>query len=113
MTAMPHRLLGRTGLQVSVLSYAQARVGKGLMPMANPPATRLALERAGCSRLCVLTVPEGVEVRDAGVELPVLVLVGARDDAEAAHAVELLKVGFIYDNSKHSFGLSADLRASC
>jgi acetyl-CoA acetyltransferase len=34
-------------VEVRLLSYAQARVGKGLMPMANPPATRLALERAG------------------------------------------------------------------
>jgi acetyl-CoA acetyltransferase len=34
-------------VEVQVLSYAQARVEKGLMPMANPPAARLALERAG------------------------------------------------------------------
>jgi acetyl-CoA acetyltransferase len=34
---------------VRIVSYAQARMGKGLMAMANVPATKLALERAGIS----------------------------------------------------------------
>jgi acetyl-CoA acetyltransferase family protein len=36
-----------SSVEVRVLSYAQARVGKGMMPMANVPASRLAIERAG------------------------------------------------------------------
>ena len=42
---------------------------------------------AGCPRLAVLTVPEGVALRSAGVAVPVLVLAGPRDDAEAEQAV--------------------------
>jgi acetyl-CoA acetyltransferase len=33
-------------IEIQLISQAQARVGKGLMPMANVPAVRLALERA-------------------------------------------------------------------
>lgn len=35
------------GIDVQVLSYGQARVKKGFMPMATVPAARQALERAG------------------------------------------------------------------
>lgn len=35
-------------------------------------------------------------------------LIGRNLDAEAERAVELLKLGFLYDESKHSFALSAD-----
>jgi acetyl-CoA acetyltransferase len=34
-------------VEIRLISYAQARVGRGLMPMANVPASRMALERAG------------------------------------------------------------------
>jgi acetyl-CoA acetyltransferase len=34
-------------LEIRLISYAQARVGRGMMPMANVPASRMALERAG------------------------------------------------------------------
>ncbi len=44
---------------------------------------------AGCARLAVLTVPEGVALRDAGVGAGVLVLAGARNDDEARTAVSL------------------------
>lgn len=37
----------RAGIDVQVLSYGQARVKKGFMPMATVPAARQALERAG------------------------------------------------------------------
>jgi acetyl-CoA acetyltransferase family protein len=35
------------GVTVRIIAYGQGRADKGLMPMANVPATRLALERAG------------------------------------------------------------------
>ena len=42
------RALGRDEhLDVQLLSYGQARVKKGFMPMATVPAARMALERAG------------------------------------------------------------------
>jgi acetyl-CoA acetyltransferase family protein len=42
------RAMSRTaGIEVQVLSYGQARVKKGFMPMATVPAARQALERAG------------------------------------------------------------------
>lgn len=42
------RGMGRTGgIDVQVLSYGEARVRRGFMPMAVVPAARLALERAG------------------------------------------------------------------
>jgi acetyl-CoA acetyltransferase len=34
-------------LEIRLVSYAQARVGRGMMPMANVPASQAALERAG------------------------------------------------------------------
>jgi alanine racemase len=51
-------------------------------------ATRvaLALEAAGCSRLAVVTVDEAVQLREAGLSAPILVLGGllSRDAARAA-----------------------------
>jgi len=42
------RAMGRDGnIDVQLLSYGQARVKKGFMPMATVPAARVALERAG------------------------------------------------------------------
>ena len=43
---------------------------------------------SGCPRLAVLTVPEGVALREAGIEAPILVLAGVRNDNEAHAAVE-------------------------
>jgi acetyl-CoA acetyltransferase len=34
-------------VEIRLISYAQARVGRGMMPMANVPATGRALEKAG------------------------------------------------------------------
>ena len=55
--------------------------GHGAIPVAR------ALVDAGCRRLAVHTVQEGVVLRDAGITVPVLVLAGARDASEAARAV--------------------------
>ena len=46
-----------------------------------------SLVASGCSGLAVLTVPEAVALRDAGIAAPVLVLAGARDDEEALAAL--------------------------
>lgn len=46
------------------------------------PVSRCLLD-AGCTRLAVLTVPEGVALRDAEIEAPILALAGARNDGEA------------------------------
>lgn len=51
------------------------------------PVITRALVEAGCPRLAVLNVPEGVALREAGIEVPILVLVGARNDEEARAAV--------------------------
>lgn len=45
------------------------------------------LVEAGCEWLAVLTVPEGVALRDAGLQAPILVLAGARSDEEARAVV--------------------------
>ncbi|MEN8151565.1 MAG: thiolase family protein, partial [Planctomycetota bacterium] len=34
-------------IEIRIVSYAQARVAKGMMPIANVPASNTALERAG------------------------------------------------------------------
>lgn len=44
--------------------------GHGVIPVAR------ALEAAGVDGLCVALVEEGIELRDAGVELPILVMSG-------------------------------------
>jgi alanine racemase len=52
-------------------------------------ASRVARElvAAGCRQLAVATVAEGVALRDAGIDLPILVFAGARDPQEAEAAV--------------------------
>jgi alanine racemase len=50
-------------------------------------AVSRSLVAEGVGRLAVLTVGEGVALRDAGLDVPILVLAGARDDAEAEEAV--------------------------
>jgi alanine racemase len=50
------------------------------------PVTR-ALVEAGCRRLATVTVAEAVDLREAAVELPILVIGGVHDPAEAETAV--------------------------
>jgi len=52
--------------------------GHGVMPVAR------TLCEAGCERLAVLSVEEGCELREAGFELPILVLGGVHGDCELA-----------------------------
>lgn len=53
-----------------------------------------ALEAVGCRKLAVVTVAEAAELREAGLELPILVLAGVLDatDARDAAALELTAV---------------------
>jgi len=51
-------------------------------------AVARTLAAAGCDRLAVVTVAEGVELRDAGIDLPILVLGGVEGDAEADESIE-------------------------
>jgi len=55
--------------------------GHGAAPVAR------ALVEAGCHRLAVLTVAEAAELRDAGVRVPILVIGGVHDAAEAGEAI--------------------------
>ncbi len=48
---------------------------------------RAALDH-GCASLAVLTVPEGLALREAAIGAPILVLAGARDDEEADAAAQ-------------------------
>jgi alanine racemase len=57
--------------------------GHGVVPVAR------ALSEAGADRFSVLSVKEGVELRAAGVEVPILVLAGAASAAEADAAAGL------------------------
>jgi alanine racemase len=60
-------LLVPAGVRVEAVVKADA-YGHGLIPVA------LALEAAGADGLCVATLDEALEVREAGVQLPLLVL---------------------------------------
>ena len=57
--------------------------GHGAVPVAR------RLVAAGCRRMAVATVAEAAELRAAGIELPILVLGGVHDAAEADDVVEL------------------------
>lgn len=48
-----------------------------------------ALVDAGCPQLAVLSVDEAAALRDAGLRVPILVMAGVRDTAEAEAAVAL------------------------
>jgi alanine racemase len=50
-------------------------------------AVARALVEAGCRRLAVVTVAEAAALRDAGVRVPILVLGGVHDAAEAGEAI--------------------------
>ena len=49
-------------------------------------AVARALADVGCSRLATLSVAEAAQLRDAGTALPILVLGGVNDPADAAGA---------------------------
>jgi alanine racemase len=68
------------GREVIAVIKADA-YGHGAAPVAH------ALVEAGCRRLAVVTVAEAVELRDAGVRTPTLVLGGVHDAAEADEAI--------------------------
>jgi alanine racemase len=55
--------------------------GHGAAPVAG------ALVEAGCRRLAVVTIAEAAALRDAGVRVPILVLGGVHDAAEAGEAI--------------------------
>ncbi len=57
--------------------------GHGAVPVAH------ALAEAGCRRFAVLSVAEAAELRDAGIDAPVLVLAGVHDEGEAETALSL------------------------
>lgn len=67
------------GREVIAVIKADA-YGHGAVPVAR------ALAEAGCRRLAVVTVAEAAELRDAGLRLPILVLGGVHDAAEAREA---------------------------
>jgi alanine racemase len=67
--------------------------GHGAVPVAR------ALAAAGCRRLAVLGADEGVALRDAGIELDVLLLGGVHDDAEADVALARRLVPVLHDRA--------------
>jgi alanine racemase len=63
----------------SVIAVVKADAyGHGVAPVAH------ALAEAGCERLAVLSVEEGCELREAGLELPILVMGGVHGDCDLA-----------------------------
>jgi len=67
------------GREVIAVVKADA-YGHGVLPVAR------TLVDAGCARLAVVSVDEACRLRDGGVAVPVLVLGGVHDRAEAAEA---------------------------
>jgi alanine racemase len=68
------------GREVIAVIKADA-YGHGAVPVARTLVT------AGCRRVAVVTVAEAAELRDAGVRIPILVLGGVHDVAEADEAI--------------------------
>jgi alanine racemase len=68
------------GLEVIAVIKADA-YGHGAVPVAR------ALVEAGCRRVAVVTVAEAAELRDAGVRIPILILGGVHDAAEADEVI--------------------------
>jgi len=68
------------GREVIAVIKADA-YGHGAAPVAR------ALVEAGCRRLAVISVAEAAVLRDAGVRVPILVLGGVHDAAEADEAI--------------------------
>ncbi len=73
------------GREVIAVVKADA-YGHGAVPVAR------ALQDAGCRRLAVLSVDEACALRDAGVEIPILVLGGVQGAADVAVAQRLTPV---------------------
>jgi len=65
-------------------------------------ATGVARElvEAGCPELAVATVPEGVELREAGLEVPILVLGGCHDRRTAARAAAHGLTAVVHDERR-------------
>jgi alanine racemase len=80
------RLAG--GRQVIAVVKADA-YGHGAAAVAGA-----LLDAGGCERLAVVSVQEAAELREAGIDAPILVLWGVRgrDEAEAAVALRLIPV---------------------
>jgi len=95
--AMARRLAGTRDVIAVVKADAY---GHGAVPVARTLAT------AGCRRLAVASLGEGVALREAGVALPILVLGGVQAGAEQALALGLTPV------VHHSGHLEAALRAA-
>ncbi len=81
--ALARRLAGKREVIAVVKADAY---GHGAAPVAH------ALAGAGCRRLAVVSLAEGVALRDAGVALPILVLGGVQAGAEEALARGLTPV---------------------
>ncbi len=58
------------------------------------------LLRIGARRLAVFSLEEGVGLREAGIEAPILVLAGVQDSAEAALAVERRLTPVVHDEGQ-------------
>ena len=69
-----------------------------------------ALRDAGCERLAVLTVAEAAELRDAGSELPLLVLGGLHDSDEAEAALRLETTPVLHHAGQVALAASAAQR---
>ncbi len=82
------RLAG--GRRVIAVVKADA-YGHGAVPVAR------ALVAAGCSSLATGSVGEALALRDAGIEVPVLVLAGVRDADEADAAVGSALTAVLHD----------------
>ena len=73
----------RLGGEAAVIAVVKADgYGHGAVPVAR------RLVAAGCSRLAVATVAEAAELRSGGIDVPVLVLGGVHDAAEADDVIE-------------------------
>jgi alanine racemase len=87
---LARRLAGRRAVIAVVKADAY---GHGALTVAR------ALVAAGCPRLAMLTVDEGSGLRDAGVEQPVLVLAGVRNDEEARVAAARRLTAVLHDRA--------------
>ena len=72
------------------------------------PCVARALAEAGAEMLAVLTLDEARPLREAGVELPILLLAGVHDAEEAAEALALAATPVVH----HAGGLERVARAA-
>lgn len=80
-----------------------AAYGHGAVPVA------LGLVAAGCERLAVATVSEACELRDAGIDAPILVLGGINSAFDAGEAAEQ-KLGVVVHHAGHVEALAGAAR---